>query len=73
MMVGTSFEKELAGFDGQRVVFVHAAGTVEPIAFAGEADTDAYFRNVVLNSAAPQALGHLFLTAVRGIDADRHL
>jgi NAD(P)-dependent dehydrogenase (short-subunit alcohol dehydrogenase family) len=71
--VAASFEKELAGFDGERVVFVHAAGTVEPIGFAGEVDTDAYAANVVLNSAAPQVLGHLFLAAARDVQADRHL
>lgn len=71
--VGASFEKELAGFDGERVVFVHAAGTVDPIGFAGEVDTDTYSRSVVLNSAAPQALGHMFLAAVRDLDAERAL
>jgi benzil reductase ((S)-benzoin forming) len=72
--VGSSFARELAGFTGDRVVFVHAAGTLEPIGFAGEVESAAYLRNVVLNSAAPQALGHLFLTAaaVAG-DARRHL
>jgi benzil reductase ((S)-benzoin forming) len=71
--VGASFSKELAGFDGERVVFVHAAGTVDPIGFAGEVDTEPYRVNVVLNSAAPQVLGHLFLAAVDGIPASRHL
>jgi benzil reductase ((S)-benzoin forming) len=71
--VGESFEKELAGFDGERVVFVHAAGTVVPIGYAGEVDTDSYVTNVVLNSAAPQVLGHMFLAAARDVDAERHL
>lgn len=71
--VGTSFRRELAEYDGERVVFVHAAGTVEPTGFAGEVDTDSYLANVLLNSAAPQALGHLFLAAARDIAADRHL
>jgi nucleoside-diphosphate-sugar epimerase len=34
-MVGESFRKELAGFDGERVVFVHAAGAVDPLGYAG--------------------------------------
>ncbi len=72
-LVGRSFEKELAGFSGRRVVFVHAAGTLEPIGFAGEVDGDAYARNVILNSAAAQVLGHRFLAAARTIDARRNL
>ncbi len=71
--VGESFRRELAGFDGDRVVFVHAAGALRPIGFAGEVDTDAYTGNVLLNSAAAQVLGHLFLAAARGVKAQRHL
>lgn len=56
---------QLDPFDGQRAVFVHNAGTIDPIGFAGEVDSTAYRRNVLLNSAAPQALGHGFLKAVR--------
>jgi NAD(P)-dependent dehydrogenase (short-subunit alcohol dehydrogenase family) len=72
-VVGESFRKELASFDGDKVAFIHAAGTAEPIGFAGEVDSDAYSANVVLNSAAPQALGHLFLAAARDVQADRYL
>lgn len=71
--VGDAFDRELAAFEGDRVAFVHAAGTLEPMGFAGEVDSDAYAANVVLNSAAPQALGHLFLAAARHVDASRHL
>ena len=71
--VGASFRRELDGFTGQYVVFVHAAGVNEPIGFAGEVDSDAYPRNVVLNSAAPQVLGQLFLAAVQSLDAHRYL
>lgn len=71
--VGDSFRRELAGYAGERVVFVHAAGTIEPIGFAGEVDTGAYLANLLLNSAAPQALGHLFLAAARAVNAERHL
>lgn len=56
---------QLGDFDGQRAVFVHNAGTIDPIGFAGEVDSPAYRRNVLLNSAAPQALGHGFLAAIR--------
>lgn len=72
-LVGQSFEHELAGWSGDRVVFVHAAGVVDPIGFAGEVATDAYVRNVILNSAAGQVLGHLFLAATKDLDARRHV
>lgn len=49
-----------------RAVFIHAAGTLDPIGFAGEVDTRGYVDNVILNSAAGQVLGHLFLEAIHG-------
>jgi benzil reductase ((S)-benzoin forming) len=52
---------------------VHSAGTLEPIGFAGEVDAAAYTRNVLLNSAAGQVLGHHVLAAMRGLDARREL
>jgi benzil reductase ((S)-benzoin forming) len=60
------FARELAGFAGDRAVFVHSAGTLSPIRFAGEGDPDEYRRNVLLNSAAPQLLGDAFLRALQG-------
>src|SRR5437660_8845787 len=76
-IVGSSFSRELAGFEGERAVFIHAAGMLEPIGFAGEVDTGAYAANVLLNSAAGQVLGHLFLAAaagpVRAAGTTRHL
>ena len=72
-LVGESFRRELAGGQADRVVFVQAAGTLDPIGFAGEVDSDAYRTNVMLNSAAPQVLGHLFLAAVAGLDVPRAL
>lgn len=71
--VGRSFREALEGFDGDRVAFIHAAGTVDPIGFAGEVDSEAYATSVVLNSAAPQVLGHYFLVAAREVKAERHL
>ena len=71
--VAQSFQSELKGFQGGRVVFVHAAGSVQPIGFAGEVDTEAYTRNVLLNSAAGQVLGHCFLAAAKDLEAERHL
>lgn len=71
--VGASFRRELEGFAGERVAFIHAAGVLDPIGYAGEVDSEAYVANIVLNSAAPQALGHLFLAAARPVGARRHL
>lgn len=62
-LVTETFEREVAGFAGERVVFFHSAGTLTPIGFAGEMDAAAYQRNVLLNSAAPQVLGDAFLRA----------
>lgn len=59
--------------DVGRAVFVHNAGTLDPIGFAGSVDTAAYTRNVLLNSAASQALGHAFLRAVADFDGQAHL
>jgi benzil reductase ((S)-benzoin forming) len=67
--VAALFERELAGFGGERAVFVHSAGTLEPIGFAGEVDAEAYARQVLLNSAAPQVLGDAFLRAARATAA----
>lgn len=63
------FERECRGFAGERVVLVHAAGVLTPIGFAGEVDPDAYRAHVLLNSAAPQALGDAFLRALAGTRA----
>jgi NAD(P)-dependent dehydrogenase (short-subunit alcohol dehydrogenase family) len=67
------FEREVAGFEGDRVVFFHCAGTIQPIGFAGEVDVREYTRNVLLNSAAPQVLGDAFLHATRRTQAECHL
>jgi benzil reductase ((S)-benzoin forming) len=71
--VGVSFRRELEGFNGEHVAFIHAAGANDPIGFAGEVESDAYLRNVLLNSAAPQVLGQLFLAAIRSLQARCHL
>lgn len=71
--VGKSFRRELEGFDGERVAFIHAAGALDPIGFAGEVDSEAYAENVVLNSASPQVLGHMFLAAAAPLSCRRHL
>ena len=65
----------LPEFSGSRVVFIHNAGTLEPIGFAGEVDTLPYRSNVLLNSASGQVLGHAFLRAVAesGFEGDVRL
>lgn len=71
--VEASFAEELSGFEGDRVVLIQAAGMLDPMGFAGELDSDTYASNVIVNSAAPQVLGNMFLKAVASVDADRHL
>lgn len=73
--VAEHFRAELDGFDGQRAVFVHNAGVIDPVGFVGEVDTAAYQRNVLINSAAPQVLGHAFLSALNdsGFSGESHL
>jgi benzil reductase ((S)-benzoin forming) len=67
--VASTFESALHDFTGDRVVFVHSAGTLTPIRFAGEGDAALYRRNVLLNSAAPQVLGDALLRSLHGISA----
>jgi NAD(P)-dependent dehydrogenase (short-subunit alcohol dehydrogenase family) len=55
---------QLGVFEGDRAIFVHCAGVLEPIGFAGEVDSQGYRSQVLLNSGAPQALGHAFLAAL---------
>lgn len=64
-LVAAHLQERLRGFAGRRAVFVHNAGTLEPVGFAGEVDVEAYRRSAILNAAAPQVLGNAFLTAVR--------
>lgn len=64
--VGAHLADLISSNDPDRVVFIHAAGTLSPIGFAGEVDTVEYTSNVILNSASGQVLGHLFLEAVQG-------
>lgn len=71
--IGASFRKEISAFDGDTVVFIHAAGTIEPMGFAADVDSAAYQHNVLLNSAAPQVLGQQFLIAAGSVDARSYL
>jgi benzil reductase ((S)-benzoin forming) len=71
--VAELLERELADFGGERIAFFHCAGTLTPIGFAGEVEDAPYTRAVLLNSAAPQVLGHAFLRAARRTRARCHL
>lgn len=71
--VAQAFRTELAIFEGDRAVFVHAAGTLDPIGFVAEVDPGAYARNVLLNSAAPQVLGQAFVSAAADRPGRRQL
>ncbi|GAA1547878.1 SDR family oxidoreductase [Kribbella hippodromi] len=71
--VADHFAAELAAYAGERVIFIHNAGTVTPIGPAAGADPAAYARAVLLNSAAPQVLGAAFLRASAHLSCERHL
>ncbi|HZX07087.1 SDR family NAD(P)-dependent oxidoreductase, partial [Kribbella sp.] len=63
----------LSAYSGDRVIFVHNAGTITPIGPAAGADPESYNRAVLLNSAAPQILGAAFLRASAHLTCERHL
>lgn len=64
--IGARLGQLVAEHRPSRAVFVHAAGTLSPIGFAGEVDSDSYASNVLLNSSSGQVLGHHFLASVAG-------
>jgi len=72
-VVADDFDRRLAGFDGDMVVFIHNAGTLTPLGLAGRVDTEQYTRNVLLNSASAQVLGQAFLQAVAEKPYAQHL
>ena len=72
-MLEASFHRELAGFRGERVVFIHAAAMIDPVGFVGRTEPGLYRANVILNAAAPLILGEAFLRAVRGMNVRRQL
>lgn len=60
-----------AAVDAPRITFVHNAGGLDPVGYAGEVDADAYQRLVLLDAAAPMVLGHRVLAALRDHPAPR--
>lgn len=72
-VVGDELERLVHSRAWERVTFVHSAGTLHPVGFAGEVDTAAYTANVLVNVAAGPVLGHRFLAAVASSVARREL
>jgi benzil reductase ((S)-benzoin forming) len=67
--VGESIRSDLKAFGGDRVVFIHSAGTLDPIGFAADVDPKAYRAALMLNSVSSQVLGQQFVAAAAGIRA----
>lgn len=67
--VAEAFRRELDGFDGERAVLIHSAGTLDPIGFAADADPEQYLANLMLNGVASQVLGRHFVSASAGVPA----
>ncbi len=67
--VAELFAREMKGNDFELIVFVHSAGSLEPMGFAGEVDPQRYTRQVLLNAASIQVLGDAFLRAARETSA----
>ncbi len=63
--VAELFAREVKAFLGDRITFVHSAGTLTPIGPAGDVPAEGYLSQVLLNSASPQVLGDAFLRAAR--------
>lgn len=71
--VGDRVHQLVAQRSWARVTFVHCAGTLAPIGFAGEVDPRDYTANVLLNAASALALGQRFLVAAAASEARREL
>lgn len=72
-LVATDFNRRMSDFDGDAVIFIHSAATLTPLGSADRVETGQYTRNVLLNSAAAQVLGHAFLTAAARTSCEQHL
>jgi benzil reductase ((S)-benzoin forming) len=71
--VGEAIRSELTDFRGDRVVFIHSAGTLDPIGFAADADPEAYQASLMLNGVASQVLGQQFVSSAADVPAERSL
>ncbi|MFF1817889.1 SDR family oxidoreductase [Kribbella sp. NPDC058245] len=72
-VVAADFDQRLSDFRGDTVVFIHSAATLTPLGSADRVEAEPYTRNVLLNSAAAQVLGHAFLSAVTRASCEKHL
>lgn len=63
--VGTHFAETLAGFRGDRAIFIQNAHMKGMTGFVGEVPADAYLRDITANVAAPLRLGEMFLRALK--------
>ncbi|WP_350278028.1 SDR family NAD(P)-dependent oxidoreductase [Kribbella sp. HUAS MG21] len=72
-LVDKDFRQRIGAGEPEFAIFIHNAGTLTPLGPADRVDTAEYTRNVLLNSAAAQVLGHSFLSALSGRDCEQHL
>ena len=63
--VGAHFKQTLAGFGGERAIFIQNAHLKGMTGFVGEVPPQDYARDITANVAAPLRLGEMFLRAVR--------
>lgn len=63
--IGVHFAQTLAGFGGERAIFIQNAHLKGMTGFAGEVRAQDYARDITANVAAPLRLGEMFLRAVR--------
>jgi benzil reductase ((S)-benzoin forming) len=63
--VEESFKKELANFQGKRVIFIHNAFFRASPRFIGEGEPVNYREEIIGNGMAPQVLGDMFLRHVQ--------
>ena len=64
-VVADHFARELAGFRGERAIFVQNAYYPGAAGFVGEVDHDLLVREAIGNAAAPLVLADAFVRAVR--------
>lgn len=71
--VGAWIAEQCASDTWDRIVFVHNAGMINPVGFAGEIDQDGYTTNILLNGAAPVVLGSAFISSAAAAGCPAHL
>ncbi len=71
--VGAWIGEQCASEHWDRIVFVHNAGIINPVGFAGEIDQADYTANILLNGAAPVVLGSSFINSATAAGCPTHL